>query len=99
MKIKNVVRTIIIVTLLTSFSYYLFFSKKGIKHILALKQECAQEQQEVDLLTTQVATLKKSIYEWNNNPFAKELTAREDLHMTYTNETVYITNIPADKKV
>lgn len=90
MKIKNIIRASILLGLLASFGYYLTYSKKGIATYLELKKELLKEQTDVKMLTKEVADLNQSLQEWHGNLVAKELTVRNEFHMTYTNEMLYV---------
>ena len=90
MRMKQFIRGTILFSLLGSFGYYLTFSKKGVLAYLERRQEILIEQKIVEKLKAEVAKLELSTEKWNSDPYVREKLAREDLHMSYTNEYVYL---------
>ena len=89
MKLKTALQCSIMICIIGAFCYHLFFNKKGIKNYLSLKNQQENERLEITELKKEVEALNASLKDWNENPYAQERAAREDLHMTYTNERIY----------
>ena len=92
MQFKTILRSLIVISLIGSFCYYLTYNKKGIRAYFNHKQEIAKEQDYVKKLNTQIVTLQHACDVWDTDPFEREKLARQELQMSYTNEYVYFTH-------
>ena len=90
MTIKILLQTTLLGTCIGWAGYGAFFSPTGIikhRHIMA---EIATEKTACDALSDTIKSLKQTIATIKKNSFELEKLAREDLHMSCTNEYVYL---------
>ncbi|MFH1831556.1 MAG: septum formation initiator family protein [bacterium] len=97
MRIKTFFQLIIIGGLCSTLGYYFVYGDKGLIQFKILKQEVEVQKDIVKKLQAEVQVLELKLQAFNENDFEKEKIAREDLHMGYTNEFVYIL-APKSKK-
>ena len=89
MQKKHFVQGALLLMLGAGMGHYLIFNPNGLQAQKRLKATIAQEQSQVDGLKQKIATLEQELTTWRKDCFYQEKLAREDLHMSYTNEMVY----------
>lgn len=89
MQKKHLVQGALLLMLGASMGHYLIFNQHGLQAQKKLKNTIAHEQNKVDDLKQKVAVLEQELTAWKEDSFHQEKLAREDLHMSYTNEMVY----------
>jgi cell division protein FtsB len=67
-----------------------FFSAQGIQAVRSLEQESRLLENEVKQIQIELVMLEDRIAEWKNNDFFIEKHAREQLHMGYEQDEIYI---------
>lgn len=87
---KNFIRVLLVASLTTYSGYYFYTNPKGIMHQKKLAAENTKLKQKITLLEQEISTLQTNRVMLESDPFEKEKVMREDLHMSYTNEYVYL---------
>ena len=72
------------------FCFYYGWGEHGVKAILHLKHENSAVSEKIDLLQREVDMLNARIGYSNAYPWCKEKRAREELHMAYPDETIFL---------
>lgn len=89
MKTKKIIHTLILLSAASTASYYLLTGKHGISAEHSYKKAILEKLKIIEKIESDNALLEKELAEWNQSSFFKEKMAREELHLSCTNEWVY----------
>jgi cell division protein FtsB len=91
---NKILRTSIFLSLTFAFGYYIMFCQYGFVAYWSMCKNISKENVKIARLQEEIIMLKKKL-ETADRPFEKEIQARYDFGMGYTNELVYV--IPKNK--
>lgn len=89
MKTKHFIQGALLIMLGAGMTHYIISNPNGLRAQKKLSQTLALEHNKVDSLKQNIAALEQEINSWQENTIHRERIARQDLHMSYTDEIVY----------